>query len=184
MPTPHVARRVQYQLNAMLWDVLEHPTNSLDLLPWGFQIFGPLHKAPSFTSDDVVQRFRRLKEFFADGVRQLAPQRGFHLKACGNFLWLLPIPSPVTILEWVPLDLTHKKPSVCVYLNIDHKAHGYEKSTLSYVWQETEQLATGCAERGSITDGGKKFFFSETVQIGFGSQRTSHAVPTGAPSGG
>ena len=56
-------------MNAMLRDVLERPVKSHAC----FYIFDPLNIALNFTSDDVVQRYRRqLKEFFADGARRLA----------------------------------------------------------------------------------------------------------------
>jgi hypothetical protein len=56
-------------MNAMLRDVLKRPAKSHAC----FYIFYPLNTALNFTSDDVVQRYRRqLNEFFAYGARRLA----------------------------------------------------------------------------------------------------------------
>lgn len=53
-----VVQRVQNQLNAMQWEVLQHPAYSLDLLPCDFCICKPLKTALEghiFMSDDDEQ---------------------------------------------------------------------------------------------------------------------------------
>lgn len=84
---PHVARRVQDQLNAMLWDGLKHP----DLLSCDFYIFGPLKKVLKFNSDDslqevVIQCFgQQCKKLFAEGMCQLVHQWGSCLNGWVDF---------------------------------------------------------------------------------------------------
>lgn len=102
-PSP-CGRQSSGPMNAMLRDVLKRPAKSHAC----FYIFYPLNTALNFTSDDVVQRYRRqLNEFFAYGARRLAS-----MGLCKCLWWfslLSPIPSLVSILERVPLYLPRKK---------------------------------------------------------------------------
>jgi hypothetical protein len=77
MSCPHVAQRIQNQLNAKQWDMLKHPAYGPDLLPCILYVFKLLKKAfkdHTFMSDDdmqeaVVQWFTHYpKEFFADRI--------------------------------------------------------------------------------------------------------------------
>jgi hypothetical protein len=80
---PHVARWVQYQLNAMWWEVHEYPAHHLDLPPCDFHIFELLQKALegcTFTWHSDVReavapclRQQPLK-FLVDGVYRLVNQ--------------------------------------------------------------------------------------------------------------
>ena len=93
MAHPHVAHRVQDQVSAMQWEVLQHPVYSQGLLLYNFSIFGPLktaQKTHTFISDNNVQEtvlhwFRQqVKEFFTDGIKGLVHQYDSILNVCSE----------------------------------------------------------------------------------------------------